>query len=166
MFKYITLPLLVTIVGGCMSLPDANPADKAKDYVGLHETEDRQELKNLLGIDPVRTEWCAAFVNSVLEAMNTPSLNTTGHEHPLLARSFLDWGVPIGAADIQYGDIVVFPRGNIAWQGHVGIFVGRYPPTGEWIILGGNQNNEVNHELFKSSTAIGIRRYPINTLVR
>ena len=39
--------------------------------------------------------------------------------------------------DIQYGDLVYFPRGGKSWQGRVGFYVGRYS-TGEWIILGGN----------------------------
>ena len=156
----IFLILCIYLMSGCGYTTDANPADEAKPYIGLQEQQDRQELKAFLGIDPVRTEWCAAFVNAVLELNETPSLNTLNHPHPLLARSFLDWGSSINPQDIEYGDLVIFPRGGISWQGHVGFYIGRYPHTGEWIILGGNQNNKVTYSLFKPSKAIGIRRFP------
>lgn len=157
MIRYIA-PLLLMLAGCTTS--DSNPADAAKPYAGLHERENREYLTEILGVDPVRTEWCAAFVNAVLELNETPSLNTLNHPHPLLARSFLDWGSSINPQDIEYGDLVIFPRGGISWQGHVGFYIGRYPQTGEWIILGGNQNNKVTYSLFKPSKAIGIRRFP------
>ena len=39
----------------------------AEQYVGLNEHIDRKQIKELVGVDPVRTEWCAAFVNFVLD---------------------------------------------------------------------------------------------------
>ena len=38
----------------------------------------------------MRTEWCAAFVNAILELEGIP--NNNHHKFPLLARSFLEWG--------------------------------------------------------------------------
>jgi len=32
-----------------------------------------------------------------------------------------------------------------------------------WIILGGNQNNEVRYDFYSPNRALGIRRYSINT---
>ena len=61
-------------------------------YIGKTELGDRQELIDFLDVDPVNTEWCAAFVNSVLEESNIPS--NKDHQHPLMARAFLDWGLP------------------------------------------------------------------------
>ena len=90
-------------------------------YVGLDEVTDRDELRELIGIDPVYTEWCAAFVNAVLEKTNNESLNTIGYEFPLTAKGFLKYGSEV--LNPLAGDIVVFPRGNAGWQGHVGIFV-------------------------------------------
>ena len=106
------------------------------------------------------TEWCAGFVNAMLEEDGVPTSNDIGHLIPLLARSFLRIWKSINPQDIQYGDLVIFPRGGKSWQGHVGFYVGRYS-TGEWIILGGNQNKKVSYELFESRRAIGIRRISI-----
>ena len=55
------------------------------------------------------------------------------------------------------GDIVVFPRGNKGWQGHVGFYVGRHA-SGKWVILGGNQSNSVRYDLYDPKKALGIRR--------
>ena len=106
----------------------------------------------------MRTEWCAAFVNAVLEIEGIPSNSL--HEYPLLARSFLDWGSTVEYSDIQRGDIVVFPRGNSSWQGHVGFYVTTVDtPKGQrWVILGGNQANSVRYDLYDPNRALGIRR--------
>ena len=130
----------------------------AEEYIGLNEYQNRQQIQRLTGVDPVRTEWCAAFVNAVLEIEGIPSNSL--HEYPLLARSFLDWGSTVEYSDIQRGDIVVFPRGNSSWQGHVGFYVTTVDtPKGQrWVILGGNQANSVRYDLYDPSRAIGIRR--------
>lgn len=135
---------------------DVNPAESAEQFIGLHERHNRQQIKDFVGVDPVRTEWCAAFVNAVLELDGIPGSQTVS-DNPLLARSFLNWGQEIQPQDIKPGDIVIFPRGNVSWQGHVGFFVGA--TDNHWIILGGNQNNTVNYQLFRPKRAIGIRRW-------
>ena len=142
---------------GC-SLAESQEADTlgtATEYLGLHERQDRQELTELVGVDPVRTEWCAAFVNAILELEGIP--NNEGHKYPLTARAFLDWGDSINPQDIQKGDLVIFPRGNQGWQGHVGFYVGRHA-SGKWVILGGNQANSVRYDLYDPKKALGIRR--------
>jgi uncharacterized protein (TIGR02594 family) len=128
----------------------------AEEYIGLNEYQNRQQIQRLTGVDPVRTEWCAAFVNAILEIEGIPSNNN--HEYPLLARSFLDWGEAVEPEDIRKGDIVVFPRGNQGWKGHVGFYVGNQEGTNKWVILGGNQGNSVRYDLYDPSRAIGIRR--------
>lgn len=158
MKQYIIISLF--LLAGCSPVVDSQPVSEAREYLGYHEQKNRQELKEILGFDPVYTEWCAGFVNAMLEEDGVPSLNDIGHPNPLLARSFLEYGSPINPQDIQYGDLVIFPRGGKSWQGHVGFYVGRYS-TGEWIILGGNQNKKVSYELFESRRAIGIRRISI-----
>ena len=121
----------------------------------MHERQNRQQLKELTGVDPVRPEWCAAFVNAILELEGIP--NNDHHKYPLTARAFLDWGNSINPQDIMPGDIVVFPRGNQGWQGHVGFYVGRHA-SGKWVILGGNQANSVRYDLYDSKRVLGIRR--------
>jgi uncharacterized protein (TIGR02594 family) len=155
-----------SIVGGCaLSQPVSDSVVTAQPYVGLQERQDRTEIKELTGIDPVRTEWCAAFVNAVLEVDGIPGSNSVS-DYPLMARSFLSWGERVERADIKRGDVVVFPRGNSSWQGHVGFYVETQtdPATGKewWVILGGNQTNSVRYDLYQPSRALGIRRW-INT---
>jgi len=146
---------------GCALSEDTNTNSviTAQPYLGLTERQDRAELKEFTGVDPVRTEWCAAFVNAVLEVDGIPGSDSVS-DYPLTARSFLKWGNSVEPTDIQRGDIVVFPRGTQGWQGHVGFFVEEQ--NGQWLILGGNQSNEVRYDLYNPRRAIGIRRY-INT---
>jgi uncharacterized protein (TIGR02594 family) len=86
-------------------------------------------------------------------------------QYPLVARSFLAWGKRV--KDPRPGDIVVFPRGTQAWQGHVGFYYGTVYQNGKkfYQILGGNQDNSVNIKLFPARSAISIRRYPTETLL-
>lgn len=139
-----------------------NSVITAQPYVGLQERLDRGELRDLVGVDPVRIEWCAAFVNAILDKDGIPGSDSVSN-YPLTARSFLQWGEPVAEQDIQRGDIVVFPRGNSSWQGHVGFFVNSQTVDGQqlWIILGGNQSNSVRYDLYDPNRAIGIRRWPV-----
>ncbi len=154
----------VLVLGACSVgiAENNNSVMSAQPYIGLQERVHRNELKELLDVDPVRTEWCAAFVNAVLEIDSIPNLNDQTKYPPLMARSFLYWGDRVEPGDIQRGDVVVFPRGNQGWQGHVGFYYGK-TANGKWVILGGNQANQVRYDLYNPSRAIGIRRYPINT---
>lgn len=140
----------------------------AKPYIGLEERQNRTELRELVGVDPVRTEWCAAFVNAILEIEGIPSLNDIEYPYPLTARGFLNWGESVPRADVQRGDVVVFPRGRAGWQGHVGFYVETQVVDGEeyWVILGGNQENSVRYDLYPANRSIGIRRWPVETETR
>lgn len=136
-----------------------NPAIKAIQYINFSERTHRQELKDFIGVDPRRTEWCAAFVNAVLEESNIKSNND--HPYPLTARAFLDWGQEVSKKDIKAGDVVIFPRGNQGWQGHVGFYIRSVNINGVeyYYILGGNQNNKVSIEMYRANRALGIRRH-------
>lgn len=141
-----------------ISVKNGNPAIRAYSYIHYTERTHRAELRELTGVDPVRTEWCAAFANAVLEESNIESNNT--HKYPYTARAFLDWGQAISKDDIQPGDVVVFPRGNSSWQGHVGFFLRKVDVNDieYYAILGGNQSNKVSIKLYRASKALGIRR--------
>ena len=136
--------------------------EHAENFVGLNEQLHRAELTYILGVDPVRVEWCAAFVNAVLDLGRVPDLNALGHPHPLLARSFSTWGDPVLLEEIQRGDVVVFPRGSVLWQGHVGFYVQTVYMDGiEYLeILGGNQDQSVSRAYFATQRALSIRRWP------
>lgn len=134
-----------------------NPTIHAIQYVGMTEQSDRQELKEYTGVDPVRTEWCAAFVNAVLNETGIEGSASVSN-YPLTARSFLKWGTEV--TNPEPGDIIVFPRGNSSWQGHVGFYLKTQKINGVdyYLILGGNQNNKVSIVPYRASRALGIRR--------
>ena len=162
MKKYLLLALL--FLPSCSEIKNNignNSVITAQPYIGLQERVHRDELKELLDVDPMRTEWCAAFVNAVLELDSIPNLNNQTKYPPLMARSFLFWGERVEPADIQRGDVVVFPRGTQGWEGHVGFYVDTQVVNGKeiWIVLGGNQSNEVRYDFFSPNKALGIRRY-------
>mgnify|MGYP000128898840 CR=1 FL=1 len=179
--KKTILVLVITALGACTS---ANQTENIDSYSGVYassyffnkvrqdtrphtrvafqflnynEQTHRQELKAFTGVDPVRTEWCAAFVNAVLNESGVPGSESVSN-YPLTARSFLRWGHSVDTP--QPGDLVVFPRGNASWQGHVGFYFGSRIIGGVeyYRILGGNQNNEVSIELYPASRALDIRR--------
>jgi len=141
----------------------------AGSYLRFHERTNRQELKEFTGVDPVTTEWCAAFINAVLEESNMPTSSTVS-DHPLLAKSFMEWGTEVKYG--QVGDIAVFDRCCEQWKGHVGIIVGVNIVNNRiyYDILGGNQDNTVSIKTYAKSSTIAIRRYTspklINNTVR
>lgn len=141
----------------------ANPLSVAEQFLGFTETHDRAALREFMGVDPRSTEWCAAFVNSSLHSIGQPGSESV-HDHPLMARSFLEWGVPVDHKDQspEAGDVVVFPRGRQSWQGHVGFYVDTVTIDGKeyWQILGGNQSNAVTIELYTPERALAVRRAP------
>jgi uncharacterized protein (TIGR02594 family) len=133
----------------------------AKQYLDFSARSHRQELKKFIGVDPVRIDWCAAFVNAVLHQMGMPGSESVS-DYPLVAKSFLQWGKRV--KEPQQGDIVVFPRGREPWQGHVGFYYGTVYENGKkfYQILGGNQDKSVSIKLFPARSALGIRRHPGN----
>jgi uncharacterized protein (TIGR02594 family) len=172
MYKYLLLSLI--LFAGCtkgnniddfyVSLTDVileepqTKIDIAKQFLDFSAKSHRNELKQFIGIDPVLIDWCAAFVNAVLHEMGIPGSESVS-KYPLVAKSFLSWGKRV--KDPEPGDIVIFPRGTEAWQGHVGFYYGTEYKDGVkyYQILGGNQNKSVTIDLFPARKALGIRRY-------
>ena len=161
--KYLFVFLLLA---GCSVVPfvsrpeEIPPSLQVADFfVGLNERKDRNDLKLFLRVDPVRTEWCAAFVNAVLRAQEIPGSESVS-DYPLMARSFMTWGQEV-TDELQPGDIIVFPRGRTGWQGHVGFYVETQYIDGVkyYLILGGNQSDSVTYELYPARHMIAQRRY-------
>lgn len=134
---------------------------KAYYYYGLSETKDRKLIKEITGVDPVQTEWCAAFVNMVLLEQGLPT-SASVSDYPLTARSFLFWGDKV--KEPKQGDIVVFKRGNSGWQGHVAFYVSSIQIDGKdyYYVLGGNQSDSVSIEPYPVNKVLGIRRLSTN----
>jgi len=129
----------------------------ATNYLGYHEVKDRKLLLNYLGIDPSRIEWCAAFTNSILNEAGYAGSESVSNV-PLMARSFLTWGTRVKEPKI--GDVVIFSRGDDGWQGHVGFYVKNVTKNGKeyYLMLGGNQGDEVSFLEYPVSKVLGIRR--------
>lgn len=119
----------------------------AKKYHGLHEVNDNIKLKALLGFDPSKTAWCAGFVNAIERMCKRQG---TGK---LTARSYLKYGVHSNNPTL--GDIVVFKRGKLPWQGHVAYYIQR--DGDQLLVLGGNQSNKVCYKYYPASAILDIR---------
>ena len=48
-----------------------NIFDRAFSYLNLHERSNRTQIQKVTKVDPVRTPWCAAFVNGILKEIAT-----------------------------------------------------------------------------------------------
>lgn len=135
------------------------PLEIASRFLNFSERTHRTQLKEFIGVDPLRIDWCAAFVNAVLKELDLPGSDSVS-DYPLVARSFLKWGKRV--KEPQPGDIVVFPRGREPWQGHVGFYVDTVYENGTkfYQVISGNHKDSVTMELFPARSALGIRRYP------
>jgi len=131
----------------------------ANKLVGLYEKDpkDRKYLINYfyrnLGtkVDPVKTPWCAAYVDAVLAESGFPTLDT------LWARNFLDYGFPVDVP--KKGDIAVFTRGK--GFGHVGFFLDFQKANGvEYVtLLNGNIAGKVAISNYPQSKLLGFRSF-------
>lgn len=142
-----------------MPLPElepGSPVHSASTYMFKSESKNKDELKELLGVDPSRTEWCAAFVNAMLHENDIPGSESVS-DYPLMARSFLGWGTRVKEPEV--GDIVVFERGDEGWQGHVSFYVSTSQDGKSYYVLGGNQSDMVNLEAYPVRKVLSIRRY-------
>jgi uncharacterized protein (TIGR02594 family) len=154
--------ILIGSLAGCSILSeehDLSHPDYIKlgaEYIGYSETEHRSDLRNFLKVDPVNTEWCAAYVNAVLRDSDIPGSETVS-ENPYMARSFMDLGYKVNTP--EHGDIVVLKRGE-PWEGHVGFYLDLKIIGGDvyYQILGGNQDNSVSIQLFRADRVVAVRR--------
>ncbi len=131
----------------------------AEMYLGFKEyvPKDREKLRELfhaakINLDPQTTPWCAAFINGCeVKAGN----KGTGRVN---ARSFILYGTKVSLDQAREGDICIFSRGHIAWQGHVAYFVSHSGM--DIVVLGGNQRDGVCKSVYTADNLISIRRPP------
>lgn len=102
---------------------------------------------NIAGYDD-KASWCSSFVNWTLAQVG---ITGTGSA---LARSWLDWGVPLEAP--VPGCIAVLSREDPSgWKGHVGFFL---RADAEHVhLLGGNQLDAVREHFYPVDTVLGYR---------
>ena len=102
---------------------------------------------NIEGYDD-KVSWCSSFVNWSLSQAGVKGTSSA------LARSWLDWGVPI--TEPLYGCIAVLWRDDPAsWKGHVGFFLRIEGPS--IFLLGGNQLEEVRVHSYPIASVLGYR---------
>lgn len=118
---------------------------EAMRFFGLHERQHTRTLSAVLKVNPIRTPWCAAFVNAVLHRQGQRGSGSNR------AISFARYGNRVHAP--TKGDIVVF-------RSHVGFFQGYVNRGGRTYVavLGGNQNNRVQVSYFAKSRVVAYRR--------
>ncbi len=97
------------------------------------------------------TPWCSAFVNWCVSQAGLKGTRSA------LARSWLEWGIPITTP--RRGCIVIFTRNKIF--GHVGFYIGETEK--DILVLGGNQENpqthlyQVSEKYYSKSALLGYR---------
>ncbi|MGY3931177.1 Uncharacterised protein [Aeromonas encheleia] len=132
--------------------------EEARKFLGLREIKGPKHAQAILdmwkaikrgGIKDDETPWCAAFVGACLERVG---IQSTRFES---AKSYLDWGEKLDRPVL--GCVVVFTRDG---GGHVGFVVGK-SPSGNLLVLGGNQGDEVNIREFPLTRVTGYR-WPLN----
>ena len=155
-FAFLLMLITINQTNGLETVNTTYHITYAKKYVGFNETSHREEIRELVGVDPVTVEWCAAFVNAMLHKNGLGGSELVS-DYPLLARSFLDWGHTVETP--QPGDVMVFKRGK-SWQGHVGFYIDTVVVDGKtyYEILGGNQRNGINISRYSASRLISIKR--------
>jgi uncharacterized protein (TIGR02594 family) len=135
-----------------------SPIEIASQFLGKNERANRAELAAFFDkaggphLDPVKTAWCARFVNSVLA---TAGIQGTGSD---MARSFLRVGTPIRPQDATAGDVIVFPRGTRGTYGHVGFVKDINVKENTVTVISGNTAGGVRVNEYPLSRALGIRR--------
>lgn len=130
----------------------------AEAFVGLREVSGPQSSPVILRwvaatgapqwYDDDDKPWCALFLNRVLLACRIP-MSGTGYAL-LRAKSFETWGRPLTAPSI--GAVLVFTRDG---GGHVGLYLGENADN--FLVLGGNQRNEVSETWIAKARLSAIR---------
>ena len=131
----------------------------AFSYLGLRETPGAAsnprvvELYALAGHPEVKNDavaWCAAFVGACAVKAGIAGSGA------LTARSYLNWGQPVNTRKrIPRSAVLVFRRGNSAWQGHVCFCLN---DDGRVLtVIGGNQGDAVTIARYSKAALIGAR---------
>jgi len=137
--------------------------DIAKQYIGLEEVKDGQEITYLLStmahnkdivVVPSVTSWCAAWINFCERSVGNPGTGL------LNAQSFNNYGTEINPDDSQEGDIIVFHfPSDSEWQGHV-TYLHKWDDENNMVeCLGGNQQNSVKYSAYNQDHIRHIRRF-------
>lgn len=127
----------------------ATPADNLSKLTGMHERQNRAQLKRILGIDPARIPWCGAAVSwAVRKAGRKPPAA------PLKAISWRSYGKAVTLSSARRGDVVVVRNR----RGHHVAIITRQPNKGKVCALGGNSSNRVKETCYSARAVVAVRR--------
>lgn len=138
--------------------PGPSWLDVARSYLGEREIKGPRHNSRIVRLWAAmgshfrddETPWCGGFLGGVLAETGFPK-----YPAGAAARAWLKYGRPLDRP--AYGCIVVFWRGRPSgWSGHVGFVVGR-DISGNLMVLGGNQGDEVNIKPFATNRVLGYR---------
>lgn len=116
----------------------------AKQYIGMTERGHRKSLRKMLGVDPVRVQWCGAMMAFVARK--------AGYKPPVganVAASWARFGRAVSLKQAKRGDVVVL-------RGHVTVFTKLV--KGKICGVGGNQSNAIKESCYRTSRVIAVRR--------
>ena len=82
--------------------------------------------------------WCGAFAGTCLKEAGFPIPSVA-----VRAKEYLNYGTKVDPKDVELDDLLIFSRGGSS--GHVGFYAGETKT--HYLVLGGNQGNEVKHSL-------------------
>lgn len=123
-----------------------------KEVVGDKHNARIVQYSTDIGNTWVKTDevaWCSEFVNWCLLQAGIQGTKSA------VAKSFLKWGEETKTP--KFGDLVVFSWD--ATSGHIGFYVNETPDV--VLVLGGNQNNEVNVTRYKKDKIASYRKVPV-----
>lgn len=100
--------------------------------------------------------WCSSFVNWCLEKAGYKGTKSAA------AKSWLKWKSGQKIEEPRRGCIIIFNRGTVCWQGHVGFYVANHGQDSVYV-LGGNQNKKVSVSSYRKQEIIGYR-WPVDNI--
>jgi uncharacterized protein (TIGR02594 family) len=121
----------------------------ASQFIGFSEKRKVDELQKLIKINPLKNQWCAAFVTAIEKLAGQSGTGV------LAARAYLNYGTRV--QNPKPGDIVVLWRGaRDSCEGHVGYLIEKGVTS--VTILGGNQDHQVKIKKYPRERVLGYVR--------
>lgn len=137
----------------------------ALQYLGLKEIPGTKsnpvilDMAKGIGIGDIYknddVSWCAVFINHLIRITGKIMVDPDKDRYNLMRAKWLaSWGNKVVRGDEMLGDIAIFERPG---GGHVGIMIAE--SDNAFLILGGNQNNQVSFTWILKSRLLACRRY-------
>lgn len=128
----------------------ATPADTLSKLSGMHERQNRAQLKKSLGVDPARVPWCGYAVAYAIRKASPSKKPPAGYPRAI---SWARWGKAVTLSSARRGDVVVVKnrRGH-----HVALITSA--SKGKVCMIGGNQSSRVSEKCVSARSVVAVRR--------